>query len=65
MICELKSGGASCYPDEGVCKFSLLILVMSQSSQSILDHIAEMLRFISNNNRSGLHSIRAITMAAT
>ena len=48
MICELKSGGASCHPDEGVCKFSLLILVMSQSSQSIMDHIAEMLRFISN-----------------
>ena len=48
MICELKSGGASCNPDEGVCKFSLLILVMSSSSEALLDHIADFLKFISS-----------------
>jgi hypothetical protein len=36
-FCELKSGGASYHPDEGVCNFSSLILVMSSSSDALLD----------------------------
>jgi hypothetical protein len=40
--------GASQHPDEGVCQFGSLILAMSQSSDTLLDHIADYLRFISN-----------------
>ncbi len=47
-VCELKSGGASYHPDKGVCKFSSLILVMSLSSEALLDHIADFLKFISS-----------------
>jgi hypothetical protein len=46
-FCELKSGGASYHPDEGVCNFSSLILVMSSSSDALLDHKADFLKFIS------------------
>jgi len=47
-FCKLKSGGASYYPDKGVCKFSLLILQMSLSSEALFDHIADFLKFISS-----------------
>ena len=47
-FCELKSGGTSYHPDEGVCKFSLPILVMSSSSDALLDHIDDFLKFISS-----------------
>ena len=47
-LCGLKSVRASKHPEEGVCQFTLQIFAMSQSSKSILDHIAEILRFISN-----------------
>jgi len=46
---EQKSLGASQHPDEEVCQFGsliLLILAMSQSSDALLDHIADYLRFI-------------------
>jgi hypothetical protein len=46
-FCELKSGGASYHPDEGVGNFSSLILVMSSSSEALLDHKADFLKFIS------------------
>ena len=47
-FCKLKSGGASYHSDKGVCKFSLLILVMSLSSEALLDHKADFLKFISS-----------------
>ena len=43
--------GASQHPDKGVCQFGLLIFVMSQSSDALLDHIADYLRFISNEKK--------------
>jgi hypothetical protein len=33
--------GASQHPDKGVCQFGLLILAMSQGSDTLLDHIAD------------------------
>ena len=48
MLCRLKSVGASYHPDKGVCHFGLQILAMSTRSVSILDHIADYLRFNSN-----------------
>jgi hypothetical protein len=51
-FCELKSGGASYHPDEGVCKFCSLILVMSSSSEALLDHIADFLKSMSSPIRS-------------
>ena len=48
MLCEPKSVGASRHPDEGVFHFGSHIFAISQSSQSNLDYIDEMLRFISN-----------------
>jgi hypothetical protein len=42
-----KSGGASYHPDKGVCHFGPLILHMSLSSEALLDHIANFLKFIS------------------
>ena len=53
MLSELKLLGASQHPDEGVCQFSLLILAISQSSDALLDHITDYLRFMSNINLSG------------
>jgi hypothetical protein len=35
--------GASQHPDKGVCQFGYLILAMSQSSDALLDHIADYL----------------------
>jgi len=64
-FCELKSGGASYHPDKGVCKFSSLILVMSSSSEALLDHIADFLKFISSAQSFGFCLIRATTMAVT
>ena len=40
--------GASEHPDKWVCQFGLLILAASQSSDALLDHIADYLQFISN-----------------
>ena len=40
--------GASQHPDKWVCQFGSLILAMSQSSDALLDHIADYLRFIPN-----------------
>ena len=40
--------GASEHPDKRVCQFGLLILAASQSSDALLDHIADYLQFISN-----------------
>jgi len=48
---EPKSLGASQHPDEGVCQFESLILAMSQSSDTLLDHVADYLRFISNTKK--------------
>ncbi len=39
--------GASEHPGEAVCPFSLLFLQMFSSCESILDHIADYLKFIS------------------
>jgi hypothetical protein len=47
-LCELKLLGASLHPDEAVFHFSSLFLWMSTSCESILDHIAEYLQFISD-----------------
>ena len=41
---EQKLLGASQHPDEGVCQFGSLILVMSHSSDALfVDHIADYL----------------------
>ncbi len=37
-LCEPKSLGAFYHPDEGVCQFGSQILVMSLSSEALLDH---------------------------
>ncbi len=37
-LCESKLLGASYHPDEGVSQFGLQILVMSSSSEALLDH---------------------------
>ncbi len=47
-LCKLKLLGVSLHPDKAVFQFSLLFLGMSTSCKSILDHIAEYLRFISD-----------------
>jgi len=47
-LCEQKWLEASQHPDEGVCQFSSQILAMSQSSDALLDHIANYLRCNSN-----------------
>ena len=64
-LCQPKSVGASWHPDKGVFHFGWHILAMSQSSQSIMDHIAEMLRFISNTQSFWFTLERALTMATT
>jgi hypothetical protein len=46
-LCEPKSVGASQHPDKGVCHFGSHFLAMSARSESILDHIADYLRFFS------------------
>jgi hypothetical protein len=48
MLCKPKSVGASYHPDKGVFHFGLQILAMSRSYESILDHIADYLRFLSS-----------------
>jgi hypothetical protein len=45
---RLKSDRASSHPDEGVSHFSPLIVQMSSSSEALLDHIADFLKFISS-----------------
>ncbi len=47
-LCEPKSLGPSKHPDKAVFPFGLQILVMSTSCESVLDHIAKYLRFISD-----------------
>ena len=64
-FCKLKSGGASYHSDKGVCKFRLLIFVMSLSSEALLDHKADSSNSSPAHNRSGFCSIRATTMAVT
>jgi hypothetical protein len=46
-LCGLKSLGPSLHPKEGAFHFSPHFLAMSLSSESILDHIADYLTFIS------------------
>jgi hypothetical protein len=46
-LCKPKSLGPSEHPDKVVFPFGLQILQMSLSSKSILDHIADYLKFIS------------------
>ncbi len=46
-LCKPKSLGTLEHPDEAVFPFGSQILQMSSSSESILDHIADYLKFIS------------------
>ncbi len=46
-LCKPKSLGPSYHPDKVVFPFGSQILQMSSSSESILDHIADYLKFIS------------------
>ncbi len=46
-LCKQKLLGPSYHPKEGVFHFGLLFLQMSSSCESILDHIAGYLKFIS------------------
>jgi hypothetical protein len=52
-LCEPKSVGASLHPDKWVVHFGSQILAMSRSYESVLDDIAEYLRFISKAQSFG------------
>ena len=66
-LCKLKLFWASQHPDKGVCQFSLRlqILAMSQSSDALLDHITDYLRFISNAESFWFTLNTSMTMATT
>ena len=64
-LSEPKLHEASKHPDKGVCQYGLLILVMSFSSEALLDHVADYLQFIFNAQSFWFTLNTSMTMAAT